>query len=58
MLNDLEYDHSQAYVFAQFSLPLLPAVDSTIPRIALAADTFGISGSAYSASQIAASDTK
>jgi hypothetical protein len=39
-LKQLEYDHSQAYVFAQLSLPLLPTVNSTIPRVTLAADIF------------------
>jgi hypothetical protein len=41
-LKELEYDHrdSQAYVFAQLSLPLLPTVNSTIPRVTLAADIF------------------
>ncbi|KAJ8594404.1 hypothetical protein M405DRAFT_809207, partial [Rhizopogon salebrosus TDB-379] len=36
-LKELEYDHSQAYVL---SSPLLPTVDSTILRVALAADIF------------------
>jgi hypothetical protein len=39
-LKGLEYDHSQAYVFVPLSLPLLPTVDSTILRIALAVDIF------------------
>jgi hypothetical protein len=39
-LKQLEYDHSQAYVFAQLSLPPLPTVKSTIPRVTLAADIF------------------
>ncbi|KAJ8595697.1 hypothetical protein M405DRAFT_806741, partial [Rhizopogon salebrosus TDB-379] len=39
-LKELDYDHSQAYVFAQLSLPLLPTVNSTIPRVTLAADIF------------------
>ncbi|KAJ8596106.1 hypothetical protein M405DRAFT_806021, partial [Rhizopogon salebrosus TDB-379] len=56
-LKQLEDDHSQAYVFPQLSLPPLPTVNSTILRVTLAADIFGISGSAYSVSQIAASET-
>jgi hypothetical protein len=39
-LKQLEYNHSQAYVFAQLSLPLLPTVNSTIPRVTLAVDIF------------------
>jgi hypothetical protein len=39
-LNEFEYDHSQAYVFAQLSLPLLPTVNSAIPRVTLAVYTF------------------
>jgi hypothetical protein len=58
---EVEYDQRQPSlcICTALSLPLLRTVDSTIStrRIAFAADIFGISGSAYSASQIAASET-